>query len=369
MRWLLFPFAVLYFSVVKLRNLLYDFGLLRSKSFDFPIISVGNISVGGTGKTPHIEFLIRLLKNQYQLATLSRGYKRKTSEFIIASISSSADEIGDEPKQLKQKFPQITVAVDRKRVNGTEQLLKQNKKPDVILLDDAYQHRSIKPGLSILLIDYNKPLHKDRILPVGSLRESATELKRADIIIYTKTPKDIKPIDQRIAISHLEAQPYQNVYFTYLKYGGLEPVIPEAGLPAIALDKDFMAQNYITILVSGIANPKPLYDYLEPYCRSIVKMQFGDHHNFTKRDISHIYHKVRQVGANNKIIITTEKDAIRFQNFAKRTTLPPEILQCFYYIPIEIEFVDKDKIQFENQIIEYVRETTKNSRLQKKSNR
>ena len=195
---ILFPLSLLYGFIIYIRNRLYDFKLLKSNSFNIPLISVGNITVGGTGKTPHIEYLVDFLKSEFNVATLSRGYKRKTKGFILSTLESTDQEIGDEPRQIKQKFPDINVAVDADRTNGINQLIDLNKDLDMILLDDAYQHRKVNANLSILLIDYSRPIDKDYILPFGDLREQAFEKKRANIIIITKSPKDLKPINRRI---------------------------------------------------------------------------------------------------------------------------------------------------------------------------
>ena len=210
-----FPLSMLYGMAVGIRNRLFDCRILKPVEFDVPVISVGNITVGGTGKTPHTEYLISLLRKDFRIAVLSRGYKRKSREFILATKKSMVYDIGDEPKQIKHKFPDIKVAVDRKRVNGISQLLKKDNNIDAILLDDAYQHRYVKPGLSILLIDYTQPIFRDFLLPFGNLRERKHETRRADIIIITKTPKKIKPIEKKIFIKDLNVLPYQFLYLLH----------------------------------------------------------------------------------------------------------------------------------------------------------
>ncbi|MGM0504272.1 MAG: tetraacyldisaccharide 4'-kinase, partial [Bacteroidota bacterium] len=200
---ILLPLSLLYGLIIYLRNRFYDYGFFKSTSFTIPIISIGNITVGGTGKTPHVEYLADLLKSEFSVATLSRGYKRKTKGFILAGDQSTAKEIGDEPRQIKQKFPNIEVAVDSKRVRGIQKLIDSNKDLDVVLLDDAFQHRKVQTNLSILLVDYNRPIDKDFMLPLGNLREQAFEKKRASIIIITKAPKDIKPIERRVLFNEL----------------------------------------------------------------------------------------------------------------------------------------------------------------------
>ncbi len=254
--WWLFPFTILYGTVIYIRNLLFNIGVLPSREFNFPVISVGNISVGGTGKTPHTEYLIELLNKDFNVATLSRGYKRKTRRFIMANITSTTEEIGDEPRQIKQKFPHVTVAVERDRVKGIKKLIKEKNDIDVILLDDAYQHRYVKPGINILLIDYNHMIKEDYLLPMGRLREPAYESHRANLIIITKCPEKIKPVEKRIIIKEVNPYPYQRLYFTSLKYGELKAVFPNpAGYQSKAGLKEAKPQ---VLMVSGIANPRPL---------------------------------------------------------------------------------------------------------------
>jgi len=233
---LLYPFSLLYGLVTFIRNLLYDYAIIKSHEFPIPMISVGNITAGGTGKTPHVEYLLRLLKDEFNVAVLSRGYKRKTSHFILAGPESGVQDIGDEPVQIKQKFPDVHVAVDRKRVNGVEQLLTKIPDLDVVLLDDAFQHRRIKPGLSILLIDFNRPIMEDRLLPVGRLREKAYEKRRANIILVTKCPDRLKPIERRLIVKDLTLFAFQHLYFTRLGYREPVPVFMEAK-PEISLSE------------------------------------------------------------------------------------------------------------------------------------
>ncbi len=231
---LLYPFSLLYGLVTFIRNLLYDYNIIKSFEFPIPIISVGNITVGGTGKTPHVEYLVKLLKDEFNVAVLSRGYKRRTRHFILAGTDSGVEDIGDEPVQIKQKFPDVHVAVDRKRVNGVQQLMTKIPDLDVILLDDAYQHRRIKPGLSILLIDFNRPISKDRLLPVGRLREKAYEKRRANIILITKCPDRMKPIERRLIVKESSLYAFQHLYFTRLEYREPVPVFIDAS-PEISL--------------------------------------------------------------------------------------------------------------------------------------
>ncbi len=353
---LLYPFSLLYGLIVGIRNLLFDIKILKSTSFEIPIIAVGNITVGGTGKTPHIEYLIALLHSDFKIATLSRGYKRKSKGFILADENSTALQIGDEPMQIKRKFPNILVAVDKKRVNGVKNLLKHQSGEDlqVILLDDAYQHRYIKPGLSILLVDYNRLITRDHILPYGRLRESADEKVRANIIIVTKTPADMTPIQQRIITKEIDALPCQNLYFTTLSYGTLQPVFPQQ---TTILDDESIFDNkgFAILLVTGIANPKPLRDYLDKFSRHISEIQFPDHYSFKEKDIRKIERVFENIKSPNKIIITTEKDATRFFEMNIKSAI---IKQALFYIPLQIKFMGGKKQKFNNQILNYIKKSS-----------
>ena len=346
-KWLLFPLTLIYGFFVSIRNILFDYNLLRSREFDMPVISVGNITVGGTGKTPHIEYLVSLLKTQFNVATLSRGYKRKTKGFIIASDNSSAKEIGDEPKQIKTKFPDITVAVDADRVHGIKKIIKKTNST-VILLDDAFQHRFVKPGLSILLIDYNKPIYNDWVLPYGRLRESRHEHKRANIIIITKSPDEVNPLEKRLMTKNLKIFPYQELYFTKIKYNDLKPVYNNK--ISISLS-DCKTENYSFLLLTGIANSKPLEIFLSDFSKSIHHISFSDHHAFSKNNLEKILYEFNKIQNDKKIIITTEKDAIRLQelkNIDFFTTLP------VFYIPIKIEFLNNKEKEFNKKITDFI---------------
>jgi len=341
---------------------LYDTKILKSTEFEIPIISVGNITVGGTGKTPHIQYLINFLSRTQQVAVLSRGYKRKTKGFVLADENSTAFDIGDEPKQIKQRFPNVVVATEKNRIKGVNILLKKIKKLDVILLDDAFQHRKIKPDLSILLIDYNRPMYEDSMLPYGELRESEAEKRRANIIIITKTPPDIKPIEQRIIYKNTKLFPYQTIYFSSLIYKNLQAVF--FNLKQIKLEE--LPQKATTILlVTGIAKSQPLVDFLQAKVGNIVHLEFADHHFFKSGDIDKIATQYKAIEAKNKIIVTTEKDAIRLQILEEKQKTKLSDLPL-YYLPIELEFLHDDKQLFENQIIDYIFKNKSVHSLQRK---
>lgn len=329
LRYLLFPFAVLYGGITSVRNFLFDKGILKSYSFDNPIIAVGNLSVGGTGKTPQIEYLIRLLSPNYKIATLSRGYKRKSEGFILADAAATSELLGDEPLQMHLKFPQVLVAVDADRKNGIEQLLKLNSKPDVILLDDAFQHRKVKAGFYILLTSYGDLFCDDFMLPTGNLRESRSGAKRADLIIVTKCPKNISEDEQK----SIKERIGQNtpVYFSYINYD--DKVYNEIESKSVE-----EISNTDKVLLAGIAKPKPFFDYLKGKNNELL--EFPDHHHFTKKDINEINNK-----AKNTLIITTEKDFVRLKSHHLRAPL--------FYLPIKSSFVS-DSGNFDNTILNYV---------------
>ncbi len=363
---LLYPLSILYGIGVSLRNRFFDYNIFfHSKEFAIPIISVGNITVGGTGKTPHIEYLISILKNECKIATLSRGYKRSTKGFYLANESSTVYDIGDEPKQIKHKFPKIDVAVDANRIHGINQLLeKGNPELNTILLDDAYQHRYVKPGLSILLIDYTQPMFNDKLLPLGRLREDRHEKRRANIIIITKTPNDIRPISKRILMKNLKLFPYQTLYFTSLKYEPLKHLFDAA--KDEAANNITPKDNYSILYLSGIARPELLKKHLEKYSNDIQSLRYPDHYTYKVKDVSKIIQTFINIRNDKKIIITTEKDYMRLldvENISELMNLP------IFFVPLKIEFSEKEKKEFDNHIIEYVRKNKRNSNIYREQKR
>ena len=354
----LIPFSWLYGLVIWIRNSLYDNGILSSTGFKLPLISVGNITVGGTGKTPHVEYLVDLLKSEFSVATLSRGYKRKTRDFRIATAESKVREIGDEPLQIKRRYPQVTVAVDRSRVHGVEMLMKQAPPVEVILLDDAYQHRSIKAGFSILLIDHARPIDADRLLPAGMLREPASNLNRANIILVTRSPERIKPIEFREYVNRLGLSIGQHLYFTTMHYGDLTPVYPETRVRDAAW---FKKQVGSVLIVTGIANPRPLRQYARSISTKISELSFPDHHEYSRKDmekISSTYHKLKNTH-QEILVLTTEKDAMRLRDH----TPEPEIRDALHAVRIHVHFLNDDKDEFDRQILTYVNSNKRSSIL------
>lgn len=344
-----------------MRNKLYDLGIFPSTEFEIPTISVGNLSVGGTGKTPHIEYLIHLLKPEFYIATLSRGYGRKTKGFVLADTQSTAKDIGDEPLQFKKKHSGLRVSVDEQRVRGIKNLLKEFPSLQAILLDDAFQHRAVKPGLCIVLTDFSKLYLNDNLVPTGSLREFKSGIQRADIIIVTKCPEILLPIERKRLLNEIKPLPHQQVYFSYIKYGDFIPVTGE-GIPLLAKEFYF-ERNFSMALLTGIANTKPLEYYLKDKVKNIIPIKYNDHHHFTNTDIETIRKKFNNIASANKIILTTEKDAMRLKSaeYAEAIKHLP-----VFYIPIEIEFHNKDKNEFNEQILHYVRANQKHSSIHSK---
>lgn len=352
-RFLLYPFSLLYGIAVFFRNMLFDYRVLKSRQFNFPVISVGNITIGGTGKTPHVEYLVKLLKDEFRVSVLSRGYKRKTKGFIIADEQPKATDIGDEPAQIKFKFPEIEVAVNANRVDGIEKLIE--RKNEIVVLDDAYQHRYVKPGLSILLIDYNRRIDEDYLLPFGNLREKTKEIRRADIILITKTPPDLKPINRRIILERIKPFPYQEMYFTSFIYGKLTPVFNTKNI----IPEEFYNNHeiYTILLVTGIAYSKPIVDYLKTFSGDIKHLKFGDHSEYTENRLKKISNSYKSISNEKKIIITTEKDAIKLREIQK---IDDALTRSIFYLPIEVKVIEKED-EFNEQITQYVRKNKRNS--------
>ena len=353
------PLSWLYGLGVGFRNMLFEMGILKSHSYKVPVISVGNITVGGTGKTPHVEYLIDLLKDKTNVAMLSRGYKRKSHGFVLADKDTTMHDIGDEPFQIRQKFPNITVAVDKKRTRGIKKLIdgEAGKDIDVIILDDAFQHRYVKPGINILLVDYHRLIIYDELMPSGRLREPIKSKDRADIVIITKCPKDLKPMEFRVITKAMSLYPYQQLYFSTHEYEAPRPVFPE--LEKLTGLADLTGKNIL--LLTGIASPKQMLLDLQQYTEHIEPLTFSDHHNFRQKDILRI-NKAFSSLPSPKLIITTEKDATRL---ATAEGLSDEAKQNLYALPIHIQLLQDQEEAFNKHIIGYVRKNSRNSILAK----
>ncbi len=328
------PISFLYGIGIRLRNRLFDWDILHSEQYPVPVISIGNLSVGGTGKTPHTEYIIDLLKKQYRIAVLSRGYKRKTSGFILANPQSSSQEIGDEPFQMKNKFPDVLVAVDANRRRGIQILLSlpEQERPEVILLDDAYQHRYVCPSLSIVLSDYHRLFYNDKLMPTGRLREPINGINRADIVVVTKCEEDMKPIDFRIIEENMKLRAHQLLFFTSIVYDEIKPVFPSM---AQSLRRKDIGKEEDILLISGIASPSPFIREAKKYSKKVLPVIFPDHHTFIKSDFKKLDETYEMMTSPGKLILTTEKDAARLKD---NPLVPESWKKSLYYLPITIKF-------------------------------
>lgn len=334
-RFLLLPVTILYYLVTVFRNYLYDIQVFKSTSFSFPVIVVGNLSVGGTGKTPQVEYLIRLIKNRYKTAVLSRGYKRKTNHFVLLNKQHCATDVGDEPLQYFKKFEDISVAVDANRVEGVKKLETQ-KSPEVILLDDAFQHRKIKGSFYVLLTKYDNLFTEDFLLPTGNLRESTSGAYRTDVLLITKCPANLSKADQDIIRNKLKKY-HKPIYFTGISYANRL-----SGLKKIDVEH---LKNYEILLVTGIANPKSMLDFLSTKTNHYEHMQFSDHHNFTSKEIKNIQQKFDSLHADKKIILTSEKDFMRLEGK----------LDVLYYLEIETIFLENQNLDFDTLVLTHLK--------------
>lgn len=354
--------SLLYRIAVGTRNKLYNMGILKSQQFDIPVISIGNITVGGTGKTPHTEHILSVLSDKMKVGMLSRGYMRKTKGFVPGDERATSLTIGDEPFQIKTKFKSVMVAVDKWRVRGIETMLQLPGGDELgaIVLDDAFQHRKVVPGISILITDFSRLFTKDCMLPRGNLREPAFNKKRAHIVIVSKCPENARPIDFRIITKELNLFPYQTLYFTKYEYEDLKPVFGDDN-KLILSKKDL--KGYDVLLVTGIVSPQYLQEYLEKYAAHIQPINYGDHHDFSKSDLLHIEKKFEAIENKNKIIITTEKDAARLLS---NPDVPEVIKESLYCMPIKVAFLFDQEKNFNTKILDYVRKNKRNGGLLKK---
>src|SRR3954451_7905015 len=336
-RILLLPFALLYGLAVAIRNWLFDKKVLRSATFNFPLICIGNLSVGGTGKSPMVEYLVELLQPHFKVATLSRGYKRKTKGYGLANEATTALEIGDEPMQVHLKFPTVAVAVGEERLVAIPQLLQDRPETQVIILDDAFQHRSINAGLNILLTDCGNLFYNDWFLPTGDLRDERRSYKRAHIIVVTKCPPGLSMEEKNKITKGINLQKQQHLFFTTIQYGQPYHIITR--------QPTSITQQHEVLLVCGIANPQPLKDYLTAQAGSFMEESYSDHHIFTIDDLKEIRKKYEGLQGNNKFILTTEKDAVRLLKFSDQLHDLP-----LYVLPVKHQFLFDEGAQF-NQLV------------------
>ncbi len=339
---LLTPLSWCYGAGVWARNAAFNMGILNEESFDIPVVSIGNVTVGGTGKTPHVEYIVSRLARRYNIAVLSRGYKRRTKGFVMAGDNLTPVDLGDEPYQIYHKFRGlITVAVCEDRRKGIDMLLKINPDIDLVILDDALQHRYVKPKVNVVMIDYNRPPFDDKLLPLGQLREPAHRILKCDMVVVTKCPDDVKPVDLRMFKEHLELFKYQQLYFSKIRYGAPEPVFP-IGNPELTslnwLDKDDLLLG-----VAGIANPRPFTKYLRQFGTRLKVIHYDDHHTYTRNDFRYIFKVLKELEGRRKFIVTTEKDAVRILN---SPYFPPTCRDQIYFIPIQADFLNYEDRDF-----------------------
>ncbi|MDR3267233.1 MAG: tetraacyldisaccharide 4'-kinase [Tannerella sp.] len=348
---ILTPFALLYYVIVWFRNTLFEWGILPSERFPLPVICVGNITAGGTGKTPFTEYLIEILKQNYRVATLSRGYKRETKGFLIVNEQHTPIEAGDEACQIKQKFPNVIVAVDENRRRGIKKMLAmiENERPDVVILDDAMQHRYVSPSLTIMLTEHSNIYYEDSLLPAGNLREPHYEVYRSDIIVVTKCTSVLKPIERRLIEKNMMLMANQHLYFSTLKYHRMEALFPDKALHPCHLSE--ISENEDLLLIAGIANPHPFIEKVKNYSNKITEFIFPDHYSFGQPDIQSIDVIFQKMPSNNRRIICTEKDAMRLKSI---DYLPESWKSCMYFLPIKIDFLYDKENDFKGRIIDHV---------------
>jgi tetraacyldisaccharide 4'-kinase len=340
-RVLLLPFAILFWLAIVIRNWMYNKNILKSTSFGLPLICVGNLSVGGTGKSPMVEYLVLHLKNQFKVATLSRGYKRKTKGYALAAKETTAIDIGDEPMQFHVKFPDVPVAVGEERIAAIPQLLHDRPETQAIILDDAFQHRAINAGLNILLTDYSNLFTRDFFLPTGDLRDLRSSYKRAQIIVVTKCRPELSQEEKQTIIRELRPLPHQKIFFSCISYGTPYHITKH--------DFHFLSEKTEVLLVTGIANPVSLKKFLEERVETYYMMPFNDHHIFSMLDWKEIRKKFKAIEAGKKIILTTEKDAMRLLKFRSDIDGMP-----FYVLPIEHKFLFHQENEFNDAVIKFI---------------
>lgn len=327
------PMSWLYGCVTGMRNWMFNQGILPQVEYDVPIVTVGNITVGGTGKTPHVEYILNRMSADHKIAVLSRGYKRKTRGFILANTHSTPETIGDEPLQIFRKFgSRVKVAVCENRRKGIKELLKQFPDLEMIVLDDGFQHRFVKPKVGVLLMDYSRPIYEDHLLPWGRLRENPHQMNRADMVIVTKCPEDIQPIDYRLVSKHLDLMSFQKLYFSHFNYGALEPVYADESPYHVSLRS--LTERDAVLIITGIANPRSFIRHFKQYEVRPKVLHFADHHDYTREDMQQIRAKFLALSGERKIIVTTEKDAMRLMY---NPYFPDDLKQVIYYLPISVK--------------------------------
>ena len=351
---MLLPLSKIYGFAVGVRNLMFKWHILKQREFPVPVVVVGNISAGGTGKTPHTEYVIDLLRYKYHIGMLSRGYKRKTKGFVLATSRSTPLDIGDEPYQIYQKYGRdITVAVCEDRCTGIEELLRLDPHINLIVLDDAFQHRYVKPTVSIVLTEFNNPVFFDKLLPLGRLREPAKAIYRADMVVVTKCPAQLKAIEYRIFKNNLKLFPFQKLFFSRFNYASLRPLFPDIRKDAPHMS--WLGPDDAVLVLSGIANPRPLVRYLKGFKANVKVKVFPDHHNFNRKDLDAIAKRFNELEGKQKIIVTTEKDAVRLIN---NPYFPHQLKPHIFYQPIDVTFdpmnVDSFDLELQKMLLKSI---------------
>ncbi|MBQ9073996.1 MAG: tetraacyldisaccharide 4'-kinase [Muribaculaceae bacterium] len=343
---LLWPLSRIYGAIVYARNRMFDMGILKQQEFDIPVVVVGNIAVGGTGKTPHTEYIIDALRDRFRIGVLSRGYKRHTKGFVLATDQSTPEEIGDEPYQMYQKYgSRITFAVCESRCEGIRQMQVHAPGLNLIILDDAFQHRYVKPKVSIVLTEFSRPVYHDSLMPYGRLREPISALNRADIVIVTKCPDHMKPMDARVFKNNLNLYPYQKLYFSSYRYGNLIPVFPDKAPYTPQLE--WLSKTDSILIVSGIANPRPFVKHIKRFKPSVKVKIFDDHHNYTDVDFNVIAQRFNMQKGEKKYIITTEKDSVMLKNNKR---FPEKLKPYMFYKPIYVQFLSDTQTAFDVEL-------------------
>lgn len=347
---LLLPLSKVYGSVTAMRNRMFEWGMLKQHSFDVPVIAVGNLAVGGTGKTPHVEYLVAALRDKYNIAVLSRGYRRSTKGFVQATPHSTPRDIGDEAYQVYHKFGRkIMVVVCEDRVEAIKRIKDINPDINLVILDDGFQHRYVKPLLSIVLTDYSCPYYEDKMLPYGRLRESPKAISRADVVVVTKCPEGARPIDFRMVTKKLGLIPEQRLFFSRIGYDNLRPIFSSSVRKTPTLDT--LDEDDAILVVAGIGNPRPFVKYIKSFKPRVKVNIFSDHHEFSRRDLELIKNRFDSLNGRRRIIVTTEKDAVRLLN---NPYFPPELRQHIFYQPICVEFMRTDSLTLAETIAKLI---------------
>lgn len=349
----LLPCSKVYGFITFMRNKFFDWKILPQHEFDIPVIAVGNLAVGGTGKTPHTEYIVEALREQYHMAVLSRGYKRRTKGFVLATPFSKPSDIGDEAYQVYRKFDcKVTVAVCESRVDGIRELRRLDPDLNLIVLDDAFQHRYVKPAVAIVITEYNRPLYRDHMLPYGNLREPLRGINRADIVIVSKCPPDLPARDYGLAKKDLDLFPYQQLFFSTYAYQQLVPLFPDQA-PSVP-NLDWMSEADSLLALAGIGNPRPFVRYLKSFLPKVRVNIFPDHHSFSRRDMELIRNRFNTMKGANRIIVTTEKDAVRM---AASPYFPPELRPVIFYLPVKVEFARRGTASFPDTLRDMLRKS------------